>query len=173
MYFIYSVGRCTQYVAALLCMFQTEYIVQFFHGGLLVQSNPYIPYLQFETLYSVPHVGVQVPPYQFVQGAISAREAISEANSLRQILSWMGFSVMHCDVLAYDAFLSWVDVRALDQEYIRTLARSYQNRTVADGRIIIFTTKTKRMKSVIHWVNDFYRVSQEPSIVSMNERTCG
>jgi len=38
-------------------------------------------------------------------------------------------------------------------------------------KIIFGTNRTKRTKALIHWLMDFYRVSDEPSIVELSEVT--
>ena len=51
----------------------------------------------------------------------------------------------------------------LDLEY------SYSKRTAADGRLIFGLQQTKRLKSMIHWLQEFTRVSETPNIDDLDE----
>ena len=52
------------------------------------------------------------------------------------------------------------------------MSTDFSNRTgraAANGRINIGLMRTKRLKALIHWIQDFYRISREPTIVGLNE----
>ena len=57
----------------------------------------------------------------------------------------------------------------LTEKDISDLEYSYSKRTAADGRLIFGLQKTKCLKSMIHWVQDFARVSQTPNIDDLDE----
>ena len=111
--------------------------------------------------------------HQFLVGANQNVPAdISEQNSLLQILHWIGFRIPAQRASVYnDAFSSWDDIRLLTEKDINNMATSYAGRTATNGRITFGTSRTKRVKQMIHWVQDFYRVSEEPTIVGLDEPT--
>ena len=47
---------------------------------------------------------------------------------------------------------------------ISSLAESYGRRTVADGRVIFGLRRIRHLIGLIHWVQDFRRVGEEPTI---------
>ena len=57
----------------------------------------------------------------------------------------------------------------LTKKDILDLEYSYSKRTAADGRLIFGLQKTKHLKSMIHWVQDFARVSKTTNIDDLDE----
>ena len=57
----------------------------------------------------------------------------------------------------------------LTEKDISDLEYSYSKRTAADGRLIFGLKNTKRLKSMIHWVQDFVRVSDTPNINDLDK----
>ena len=57
----------------------------------------------------------------------------------------------------------------LTKKDISDLEYSYSKRTAADGRLIFGLKNTKRLKLMIHWVQDFARVSETPNIDDLDE----
>ena len=57
----------------------------------------------------------------------------------------------------------------LTEKHILDLEYSYSKQTAADGRLIFGLQNTKRLKSMIHWVQDFARVSKTPNINDLDE----
>ena len=49
------------------------------------------------------------------------------------------------------------------------MSTDFSGRTQVNGRINFGTRRTKKLKSLVHWVQDFYRVSEEPGIVGLSE----
>ena len=49
------------------------------------------------------------------------------------------------------------------------MASDFSSRTVANGRINFGTMRTKRLKALIHWIQDIYRVSCVTLIVGLSE----
>ena len=52
---------------------------------------------------------------------------------------------------------------------ISDLSTDFSGRTQANGKIHLGMCRTKRMRVLIHWVQDFYCISRDPNIVDMNE----
>ena len=57
------------------------------------------------------------------------------------------------------------------KEDIDAMAKSFAGRTTQNGRIIFGTNRTKRLRAVANWVQDFKRISQDPTIRGFNETT--
>ena len=99
-------------------------------------------------------------------------ENINEEDSLRQILHWIGFRIdAQRDLLADDSFSSFEDLQNLDDKEVEKMRTDFGSRSAAAGRITFGTNRTKRIKALIHWLMDFYRVSADPSIVGLSENT--
>ena len=109
--------------------------------------------------------------YNPVQGAGNlAPDDIDEPDSMIQILHWIGFRTEpRRQSLIDDAFESYQDIRNLTEGDITTMASDFSGRTAANGRITFGTRRTKGLKSLTHWAQDFYRVSVEPSIAGLDE----
>lgn len=111
-------------------------------------------------------------PYDFLEGEAIVPVGISEAHSIMQSMHWIGFRQDdNRNALISDAFESFNDVKLLTEKDITTLSSSFAARTQQNGRMHIGTRRTKWLKAFVHWNQDFYRISQLPSIVSLNETT--
>lgn len=110
------------------------------------------------------------PQYVFLDGNDVVGDGISEIYSLRQILHWIGFVTDNQkDNLVNDAFGSYEDLKVLNEKDITTMNSGFSNRTANDGRMHFGTNRTKRIKALIHWVQDFYRVSKVPTIIGLSQ----
>jgi hypothetical protein len=69
-----------------------------------------------------------------------------------------------------DAFTSFDGVKQLNEKEIDKMRMDFGGRTAANGRI--GTNRTKNIKAVIHWLMDFDRVSERPSIAGLSGRAC-
>ena len=112
----------------------------------------------------------QAPPQVFVIGNATVSAEIGERDSIRQILYWIGFrGQQNINAIADDAFSGFSDIRVLTEKDITNMSSGFASRTQADGRILFGTRRTKLLKALIHWNEDFFRVSQLPSVVGLNE----
>jgi hypothetical protein len=59
----------------------------------------------------------------------------------------------------------------LTTEGIDAMAKSFASRTQNNGRMIFSTNKTKALKAMTYWVQDFFRISKKPTIANENEMT--
>ena len=81
------------------------------------------------------------------------------------ILTWIGFDQEATRVrLREEGFDSFEDVLIMKEKDVRDLAESYGRRTVADGRTIFGLRKTRYLIGLTHWVQDFARVGEEPTL---------
>ena len=112
------------------------------------------------------------PPFVPVLGNVIVPDNINEAQSIVQILRWIGFREAAArDSLIDDCFGSFADVQSLTERDITTMASDFSSRTAAAGRIYFGTNRTKKLKALVHWANDFQRCSREPTIIGLNEVT--
>jgi hypothetical protein len=51
------------------------------------------------------------------------------------------------------------------------MIKELSSRTTADGRVVLGTKKSRLLLSMLHWTQDFARISQKPSIVGLNQAT--
>ena len=55
-----------------------------------------------------------------------------------------------------------------ERKDVRDLAKSYTRRTAADGRVIFGLRRVRYLIGLVHWVQDFQRVGEEPTIVGVD-----
>ena len=51
------------------------------------------------------------------------------------------------------------------------MAKSFASRTVAGGKFFFGTNRTKWLKALVHWRQDFHRISDTPTIIGLTEMT--
>ena len=49
------------------------------------------------------------------------------------------------------------------------MSSDFSSRTNQNGKIHFGTNRTKRIKALINWVQDFYRVSKVPTIIGLSQ----
>ena len=109
------------------------------------------------------------PPVVYAEGDAVTPNDMTEESQIKQILHWIGFITdAQKDTVYGDAISSFADLNGLAGEDIDSMARSYASRTQADGRIHIGIRRMKRLKSLIHWVQDFRRISKVPTVSAMS-----
>jgi hypothetical protein len=103
---------------------------------------------------------------------IEENNANNETSTIRQILHWIGFRIEnHRENLRGESLGSMDDMLSLTEKDVTSISSDWANRTVALGRFYIGTKRLKSLQSLIHWIQDFRRVSGTPSIVGLNEYT--
>ena len=63
------------------------------------------------------------------------------------------------------------DMLSLTEKDISSISLDWANRTIALSRFHIGTKRLKSLQLLIHWIQDFRRVSSIPSIIGLNEYT--
>jgi len=91
-----------------------------------------------------------------------------EVNIIDQILEWIGFTEPQRNRLAQE-FDSVDDIREWTDKDVHSLAESFSKRTTAEGKMYFGMARTKRLTALIHWVRDFERVSETPTIRGLNQ----
>ena len=49
------------------------------------------------------------------------------------------------------------------------MSNDFSSRTNANDKMYFGTTRTKRIEALIHWIQNFYRVSKVPSVVGLSQ----
>ena len=93
-----------------------------------------------------------------------------EIDQIGDILEWIGFENQgnRTSIIA-DAFSTYSDIQTLTDKDITELSESFSRRTANNDRINFGIRRTKRLKHMVHWVQDFYRVSLTPTTDGLNE----
>ena len=86
------------------------------------------------------------------------------------ILEWIGFGQYATrDHIREEGFKTFDDlVTNMKEKNIRDLTESYSSCTVADGRVIFGIRRIRYMIGLIHWVQDFIRIDEHPTIEGIN-----
>lgn len=86
------------------------------------------------------------------------------------VLQWVGFdNVGTRDRLRSEGLSTFDDLKTMKEKDIRDLAESYGRRTAADGRFIFGLRRIRYLIGLVHWVQDFHRVGQEPTLDAFGE----
>ena len=82
-----------------------------------------------------------------------------------QCLEWIGFGIpnQRASISTEAGFNSLDDLNDIEEKDIRDMADSFKKRTIA-YRINFGMRRTKRLIAMMHWVQDFYRCSKQPTI---------
>ena len=86
-------------------------------------------------------------------------------NPVELALQWIGFDTPATrNRLRLEGFENFEDLASMKEKDIRDLAESYGRRTVADGRFIFGVRRIRYLLGLIHWVQDFKRISGTPNL---------
>ena len=98
---------------------------------------------------------------------------INEDDSIQQIIHWIGFiTPIQRTTIFNDSIGSWDDIRIFSEKDMNNMARDFAGRTATGGgRINFGIRRTKKLIGLAHWVQDFYRVSNTPSIEGLSQVT--
>lgn len=86
-----------------------------------------------------------------------------------QPLEWIGFTVQAKRNSLMDKFGTFGDLSVLKGKDVSNLADSYAKQTAADGQFYFGLIKTKRIKARIHWIQDFQRVQEVPTLDGLDQ----
>ena len=91
--------------------------------------------------------------------------------AVEQVLTWIGFSVQSHRTALLDNFDSFDSISEMTEKDITTMTENFSRRTTATERFHIGLTRARRLKNLIHWVHDFARIGEEPSIAGLDQAT--
>ena len=111
--------------------------------------------------------------YGFLNGNDTIPIGINEDNSIQQIIHWIGFTTPNQRTSVFnDSIGSWDDIRMFSEKDMNNMARDFAGRAPGlGGRINFGIRRTKKLIGLAHWVEDFYRVSNIPSIEGLSQVT--
>ena len=110
--------------------------------------------------------------YVPVTGVNPAPPGLNETDTMEQILHWIGFTTnaQRTNIMA-GSMNSFNDVRYLAKKDINSMASKYASRTQLEGKIHFGIRRTKLLKALVHWIQDFYCVSETPKIDNLTQVT--
>ena len=87
------------------------------------------------------------------------------------MLHWCGFTISTQRVAIFnDSIGSFDDIKMMTPKDITAMQRDFGNRATI-ARINFGVQRTKKLTGMLHFVHDFYRVSENPTIVGLNNAT--
>jgi hypothetical protein len=89
---------------------------------------------------------------------------MAELIQIYAILGCCGFNAANQIEIAQDRFNSFADIAGLEIKDVDRLSKGFAARTVANGKKIFGMRRTMRLKGMVHWVQDFGRVSREAAV---------
>ena len=97
------------------------------------------------------------------------QEVVKEPPVMDTVLMWIEVDQEAMrNRLSEEGFESFGDLTTMKKKDIRDLAESYGRRTVANGRSIFGLRHIRYLIRLIHWVQDFARVGEEPTLAGIN-----
>ena len=110
--------------------------------------------------------------YVLVEGNDIAPDGLSEQDLILQCLLWIGFTVEGQRELIVDECMGeFDDLLILQSEDIDAMAKDYGTRTAGSGKISFGMRRVKLLKALVHWMQDFQRVSCSPTLKGLNANT--
>ena len=93
-----------------------------------------------------------------------------ESNYKRGILTWVEFTIIvqRTDIIN-DVFITFDGILSLNEKDIKDLSEVFGLRTANNRRINFGICRTKKFKVMLHWFQDFKRVSSTPSIDGLTQ----
>jgi len=101
-------------------------------------------------------------PQQQAQGEVVV-------NIMNQALIWIGFDIVANRQALRSEIAEIKDMVDLTEKDITELQESYAKRTQNAGRMYFGLQRTKQLKATLHWVQDFARVSEVPTLEGLTQ----
>lgn len=83
---------------------------------------------------------------------------------IHTILGYCGFNAASRVEIADDGFNSFADIAGLEIKDVDRLSAGFAARTAANGKVIFGMRRTMRLKGIVHWVQDYKRVSRDAAV---------
>jgi len=103
-------------------------------------------------------------PQQQAQGEVVV-------NIMNQVLIWIGFDVVANRQALCSEIAEIKDMVDLTEKDITELQELYAKRTQNAGQMYFGLQRTKRLKATLHWVQDFARVSEVPTLNGLTQES--
>ncbi len=114
------------------------------------------------------------PAFVPVAAAVPAPVALTENETIQQVIFWIGFRIDEQRDNVINDLGTYQDICMLSEKDIQSMAEEWQRRPATGRgahRIVFGIRRTKLLKGLIHWMTDFYRVSDVPHVDGINEAT--
>ena len=106
--------------------------------------------------------------YLYVTGATEAPEVITEKFQIKQSLHWIGFVTDSIKENMYDySISSFSDLFTVNFDNVDTMAKDYVNRTLILGELNFGICRIKKLKTLLHLVQEFRRILEQPLVEGM------
>ena len=92
-----------------------------------------------------------------------------DTEETEQTLTWICFNTISSRYVIQIDIDQFEDMLELTKKDISDLEYSYSSQTAKDGTLIFDLQNTKLLKLMIHWVQDFDRVSKTPNSDDLDE----
>jgi hypothetical protein len=95
----------------------------------------------------------------------------ANVNMMNQVLIWIGFDVAAYPQALCSEIAEIKDMTDLTEKDITELQELYAKRTQNAGRMNFRLHCTKQLKATLHWVQDFARVSELPTLKGLTQES--
>ena len=89
---------------------------------------------------------------------------------MKVVLGYCGLEPAHVEAIMADDLESFAEVGDLDDKDITKSATAFAARTIANGNIVFGMRRTNALMALVHWVQDFGRISRTPSVARFPNR---
>ena len=100
-----------------------------------------------------------------------AQEETIVDNIMNQLLIWIAFDVVANRQALRSEIAEIKDMVDLTEKVITELQELYAKRTQNAGQMYFGLQRTKQLKATLHWVQDFARVSQVPTLKGLTQES--
>ena len=95
----------------------------------------------------------------------SVVSVVNVADEMELALGYIGFdNAIVRNRLRNEGLQDFSDLKSLKEKDIREIAESFTKRTIGDGRFLFGIRRTRLLIGMVHWVQDFARVGETPSM---------
>ena len=106
--------------------------------------------------------------YVYVTGATESPEVIVGEIQIKQYLHWIGFGTDTMKDKLYDKSISSLsDLFTMNFDDVNKMAKDYVNQMLILGKLKFSIRPIKKLKALLHWEQDFRRISEQLSVEGM------
>ena len=106
----------------------------------------------------------------YTSSDVMTPDVMTEEHQVKQILHWIDFTTDDQKNAVYsDSISTYSYLNGLKGDDRDSMSRGYRSRNAQDGRIHFEIRRIKRLKTLMHWTQDFRRVAEDPAVISMCE----
>ena len=92
-------------------------------------------------------------------------------SDINLMLTYCGFTSEGSRInISNDGFESFSDIMSLTEKDISELSKGFAERTAANGKVVFGLRRTNLLKATVHWIQDFRRISREPSLDDITDQ---